>query len=528
MKKLLIATTLFCLSGGLFAQTLISEKQIPLTKEQRKNEPIYAMHNEASNGVMVLFESSKAKREKGEKRKYQRYELSADQNLNVTDGSYVTLGTKNSVKPKFFFKDFRIGYTTWIDDDEKTDMMIVQIIKFDKSNKVIDVKDFEVCTEREFSDYQIVSNNGDLILLVQYESKAKETKNLDFVKYYRIDGNTLEIKSESDLNLLGRDQFGIESMLAVNNAIYLVGKQLQQIKPFKFKLTKDFILFKLDENGKEQGRTTLGLPNGFKMAGVQLTTHKNDLYLIGEYAPSTAQPVMKSYPANNKSVKVSNSYIGMFVSNYSLSDLTKGVTKVYDYEKDIMRKLRKGNPGFNKKGGSFVLSDFMFLPDGSFYVTAEMYVKFWRTTVTKEATQTVYRYYTDFDFKDAVVYKFTKDCELDWLYQIDRDSYTANYTGHLKSEKPPTGGKLDVFLLDNNSVSVMYNTPGGKYGKRRFGLSGLNISPEGTSKDAVDFTSDSQFGQIYGGVVRVDNNTIIAVGTDKKEDNLWFKKIKLN
>ncbi|MCY7291656.1 MAG: hypothetical protein LH615_05670, partial [Ferruginibacter sp.] len=487
MIKFMFTAALLGMAASVFSQSLVSEKQIPLSKEQRKNEPEGAIYSSASDGVMVYFESSKAKKEKGQKRSYKRFELNSDKDLNVTDGDYVTLGTKNAVKPRLYFKDFRIGYTSWVDEDEKTDMMIIQLIKFDKANKIVEVKDIEVCTEREFSDYQIVSNNGNLVLLVQYESKAKETKNLDFVKYYKIDASTLEVKSESDLNLLGRDEFGIESMLAVNNSIYLVGKQLQRIKPFKFKLTKDFILFKLSSDGKEEGRTTLGLPSGYKMAGVQLTSHGNDLVLAGEYAPSTAQPMMKSYPANNKSVKVNNSYIGMFVSSYSLDNLTKGITKVYDYEKDIMKKLRKGNPGFSKKGGSFVLNDFMFLPDGSFYIAAEMFVKYWRTTVTKGEYVTTYNYYTDFSYKDAVIYKFTKECELDWVHQIDRDAYTRTYGGHLKADKPIDRGKLDPFLLDNNSLAVLYNTPGGKYGKKRFGLSGITIKPDGTSNEVVDF-----------------------------------------
>ncbi len=533
MKKLVI--TLLCIYGGsLYAQSLVSEKKIPLTKDQRKNEPLGALYSANTGGAMVYFESQKAKKEKGEKRTWQRYELAVDRDLNIGKADYVNLGTKHSVKPRLFYDNFRIGYTSWIDEEGKNDMMMIQIIKFDNNNKIIEIKDIEVCSEKEFGNYRIVRAGSELLLMVQMETKSKNKKEsgLDFLKYYRIDPATMEIKSQNELNLLGKREFGLENMLYHNDKLYLVGIELQQIKPFKWKFPKDYILFKLSMEGVEEGRSILQLPQGFKIAGVQLDARNTDLVLAGEYSPSNAKPVAPKMPSNNKTVKVSNPYIGLFVMKYDTKSLEPKDVNTYDYEKDIMKKLRKGNPGFNKKGGSFSINDFYFLPDGSFYLTVEMFTKYWKTTVTKTTagniTYTTYRYYTIFDYLDAIVYKFTPNMELDWLVQIDRDMYKRTYDGHLKAEKPVETGKLDTYLTDNSKLYVFYNTPGKKYNGKRFGLSGMTISTDGAISDPKDFNDEYQFGQLDGGVVKVDKDHIIAVGTDKKGDNLWFKKIKLN
>lgn len=514
------------LSSG-FAQSLLSEKKIELSKDQRKNEMEGALGDSETGGALVYFEAKKAEKVKGQKRQFERFETVLDPDLNVVSGNYVLLGTKNAVRPKIFYENMRIGYTTWTDEDGQTDMMMVQVIKFDKKNKVQEVKDLEVCAEKEFKDYRIVSLGSDLIIMVQYESKDKATKNLDFVKYIRLDVNTMEVKSENDLNLLGRNAFGIEYLLANEGKIYMVGKELATIKPFNILVTKGYILFRLNLNGQEEARQVLELPQGLRMGGVQLHINNGDLLLAGEYSlgGKTAKPVM---PYSSKTVKVSNPYIGIFVMKMEKSSFKQKAVNVYDYEKDVLKKLRKGNPGFNKKGGSFVLNDFIFLPDGSFYLTAEMFVKFWRTTVTQSGNIKTYRYFTDYKYLDAVVYKFTPSCEMDWMIQVDRDEYTKTYKGHQTSEKPIDAGKLDAFLQADQKLAVLYNTPGKKYGKKRFGLSEILIQPNGNSGEAVDFTSEAQFGLLDGGLIAVDASTVLAVGTDKKEDYLWVKKIKLN
>ena len=63
MKKLLLLVFAVSFYWGN-AQSLISEKKILLTKDQRKNEPIGAFYESKSDGVLVYFESKKAKKEK--------------------------------------------------------------------------------------------------------------------------------------------------------------------------------------------------------------------------------------------------------------------------------------------------------------------------------------------------------------------------------------------------------------------------------------------------------------------------------
>lgn len=531
MKNLVKKSVLLALAlstSTAFAQVLVSEKKLELTKDQRKNEMEGALGDSETGGALVYFEAKKAEKVKGQKRQFERYETVLDPNLNVVSGDYVILGTKNAVRPKVFYEDMRIGYTTWVDEEGKTDMVMVQIIKFDKKNKVKEVKDLEVCAEREFKDYRVISLGANLIIMVQYESKEKETKNLDFVKYIRVDVNTMEVKSETDLNLLGRNAFGIEYLLANEGKIYMVGKELATIKPFNITTTKGYILFRLNLEGQEEARQPLELPQGLKIGGVQLHINNGDLLLAGEYALGGGKERKPVSPNGSKTVQVSNPYIGIFVMNMDKSSFKTKTTNVYDYQKDVLKKLRKGNPGFNKKGGSFVLNDFVFLPDGSFYLTAEMFVKYWRTVVTQSGNIKTSKYYTDYKYLDAVVYKFNPKCEMDWIIQVDRDEYTKTHKGHLSSEKPIEPGKLDVFLQSNKKLAVLYNTPGKKYGKKRFGLSELLVSPDGNSGEAVDFTSEAQFGMLDGGLIRVDANTVLAVGTDKKEDYLWVKKIKLD
>lgn len=537
MKKLTITTWVLLagiIAGGTAsAQSLVDEKKIELTKDQRKNEMEGALRDNETGGVLVYFEAKKADKVKGEKkRKYERFETVLDQDLNTVSGDYITMGTKHAVRPKIFYDDKRIGYTTWVDEEGKTDMKMVQLVQFDKKNKIQKVQDIEVCAEKEFKDYRIVDMGGDLILMVQYESKQKETKNLDFVRYFRIDANSLEIEAQNDLNLLGRNAFGLEYLMAQDGKIYMVGKELAIIKPFKIMTVKNYLLFRLNLDGQEEARKVLELPNGLRMAGAQLHINQDDLMLAGEYALGGTKVKKPIAPYGNRSGLVSNPYIGIFVMRLNKTDFSQKVVNVYDYQKDVLKKLRKGNPGFTKKKGSFALNDFVFLPDGSFYLTAEMFTKTWitqkQTTQAGNMSYTTYYYYTDFTYLDAVVYKFNANCEMDWLVQIDRDMYTRRYNGHLTSEKPIEPGKLDAFLQDDHKLAVLYNTPGKKYGKKRFGLSEILIAADGNSGDPIDFTSQAQFGLLDGGIISVDRNTIIAVGTDKKEDYLWVKKIKLN
>ncbi len=534
MKKILLFATLLSFAAGSMAQKQVSDKQIELTKDQRKNEPLGAIYSANTNGALVYFESKKAKKEKGEKRTWERYEMAIDPNLNVVNGDYVTLGTKHAVKPKIFYADFKIGYTSWIDEEGKTDMMMIQIIKFDNNNKILEVQDIEICPEKEFGNYRIIRAGNELIAMVQTELKGKDkkTKGLDIVKYYKINPSTLEVISQNDLNLLGKREFGLENLMFFNNKIFMVGIELQEVKLFDLKIPKDYYLFKLSMDGKEEGRSILQLPTGFKIAGVQMEANGNNLVLAGEYAAANSKSKMPKRPTGNKTVKVSNPYIGLFIMKYDMQKMEQTAINTYDYEKDIMKKLRKGNPGFNKKGGSFSLTDFYFLPDGSFFLTAEMFVKYWRTTVTKSTigttTYTTFNYYTDYSYLDAVVYKFTSNVELDWLVQIDRDMYKRTYSGHLKAEKPLDPGKLNTYLTKENKLVSFYNTPGKKYNGKRFGLSGMTITMDGNATDPVDFNDEFNFGQLDGGIIKVDDNHIIAVGMDKKEKNLWLKKIQIN
>lgn len=156
-----------------------------------------------------------------------------------------------------------------------------------------------------------------------------------------------------------------------------------------------------------------------------------------------------------------------------------------------------------------------------------MFVKYYETRVVKGQYTTTYYYYTHFDYMDAIVFKFTPNGELDWLIQIDRDNYRKTYSGHLRTQKPLEPGKLETFLVKDNMLACLYNTPGRKYGKKRFGLSEVLVHPDGKVDGPFDFTSDAQFGLLDGGIIQTDGNEVIAVGTDKKEDYLWVKKIRL-
>ena len=45
--------------------------------------------------------------------------------------------------------------------------------------------------------------------------------------------------------------------------------------------------------------------------------------------------------------------------------------------------------------------------------------------------------------------------------------------------------------------------------------------------EPADFTSEQQFGLLDGGIIDIGDQQILAVGTDKKANNLWIKKIKV-
>jgi hypothetical protein len=532
MKKLLLLVCAVSFYWGN-AQSLISEKKILLTKDQRKNEPIGAFYESKSDGVLVYFESKKAKKEKGEKRTWERYEMTIDKNLEVKGGDYNTLGTKFAIRPRLYFSDYRIGYTSWVDEEGKTDIMMVQIIKFDLNNKILEVKDYEISPEKAFKNYRVITAGDKILIMAQFESKGtgdkgKSDKGMDYVKFITVNALNLEVESSNELNLLGKNEFGIEDLMFYNNKIYMVGIELQIIKPFKWKFPKNYILFRLAIDGKEEARQNLALDSKFRMAGGQLAINGENLCVAGEYALTSTKQVAPKTPASNKTVKVSNPYVGIFMMQFDLNSLKNKAINTYDYEKDIMKKLRKGNAGFNKKGGSFVMNDFIFLADGSFYLTTEMFVKYFNTTVVKTDYFTTWYYYTYFDYMDAVIYKFSPKADLDWLVQIDRDTYRRKYRGHLSAEKPLINGKLDTYLMDNENLVALYNTPGRKYSEKRFGLSGITMTKDGKVNEPVDFTSDFQFGLLEDGLIQIDRTTVIGVGTDKKEDNLWLKKIKLN
>jgi hypothetical protein len=128
---------------------------------------------------------------------------------------------------------------------------------------------------------------------------------------------------------------------------------------------------------------------------------------------------------------------------------------------------------------------------------------------------------------DGLVFKFNSNGELDWLVQVDRDNYTKTYYGLYKSKKPLEDGKLTSYLMPGNKLVLLYNTPGRKYSGKRFGLSEVVVTPEGEMTDPFDYTSEQQFGLLDGGIIDIGNYEILAVGTDKKGNNLWIKKIKI-
>mgnify|MGYP007070700475 CR=1 FL=1 len=111
MKHFTLSVALsLCVGSFSFGQTLLNEKLIELTKDQQKNEMEFALFNPNTQGATVLFESQKAEKVKGQKRTYERYEMVLDKELNVVAGEYKALGTKNAIKPRIYYKDFRIAY----------------------------------------------------------------------------------------------------------------------------------------------------------------------------------------------------------------------------------------------------------------------------------------------------------------------------------------------------------------------------------------------------------------------------------
>lgn len=522
--------------SNALTQSLISEKMIPLDKEQKKNEVEFALYNPNTDGITVFFEIQKGEKVKGQKRTYKRYEIDLNNNLDIISAEYKTLGTKNSVKPRIYFKDFRIGYTTWVDDetDDKINKVMLQIIKFDNNNKILDIKDYELCEEKGFDYYKIMPHNGELIVMAQYEKKKtkdKNEKNRDYLILKRIDPATMETKLSEELNLLGKDELALESYLITNDKIFLVGKQLLQTKVLGIKIPQKWLIFRLNLDGKEEARGEITIPDkAMAISSVYIAEGNGMIYLAGEYGNAKDVTAVPKMPSSSKTVKVKNPNLGMFIKRFDYNLEEKG-TATFSYKEKILKKLKKGNPKFTAKKGLYNLRDFYFLPDGSFYVVTEMYAKTYETVKTSSQTMigtiNTYYYYTHYDYMDAVVFKFTPNGELDWLVQIDRDNYRLTYPGHIRSLKPLDPGKLETFLTNDGRLIALYNTPGRKYGKKRFGLSEVIISPDGNMTDPVDYNNNFQFCLIDGGIIKYDNNTIFAVGTDRKNDNLWIKKIKL-
>lgn len=306
------------LSTGLMSQSLIKEKKIELTKDQKKHEMEFALGNANTGGVTVFFEIEKGEKVKGEKRKYQRYEMNLDNDLNVVSGDYKIVGTKKSIKPRIYFKDFRIAYTTWVDDetDDKINKIMLQIVKFDNNNNIVSVQDYELCDEKGFDSYRVISYGNELLVMAQYEKKKtkdKNEKNRDYLVYKRIDAVTMQVKAESELNLLGKDELGLESFLVANNKIFLVGKQLLQTKVLGWKIPQAWLVFRLDLEGKEEARGQITIPGGNGIASVYMYTAGDMLYMAGEYGDPKAMGRGVAFPSGNKTVKVTNPYLGMFI-----------------------------------------------------------------------------------------------------------------------------------------------------------------------------------------------------------------------
>lgn len=530
--KLLLGLMVYCfVFTDALTQSLISEKMIPLDKDQKKNEVEFALYNPNTDGITVFFEIQKGEKVKGQKRTYKRYEIDLNNNLDIVSAEYKTLGTKNSVKPRIYFKDFRIGYTTWVDDEteDKINKVMLQIIKFDNNNKIIDIKDYELCEEKGFDYYKILPYNGELIVMAQYEKKKtkdKNEKNRDYMILKRIDPVTMETKLSEELNLLGKDELALESYLISNDKIFLVGKQLLQTKILGIKIPQKWLIFRLNLDGKEEARGEITIPDkAMGISSVYIAEGNGMIYLAGEYG--YAKDVTKTpAPSSGKTVTVKNPNIGMFIKRFDYNLEEKG-TATFSYKEKILKKLKKGNPKFTKKKGLYNLRDFYFLPDGSFYIVSEMYSKTYESVKTTSGTISITNNYTHYDYMDAVVFKFTPNGELDWLVQIDRDNYRLTYQGFIRSLKPLEPGKLETFLTNDGRLIALYNTPGRKYNKKRFGLSEVIISPDGSMTNPVDYNNNFQFCMIDGGIIKYDDNTIFAVGTDRKYDNLWIKKIRL-
>jgi len=530
-KITLLTMLMGLITSAVFSQSLISENKTELSRAQQKNEMDFALRNYQTNGVTVFFEPEKAEKVKGEKRKYQRYEMALDENLKVVGEGYKIIGTKNSVKPRLYFDDFRIGYTTWVDDetDDKVNKIMFQLIKYDNNNVITSIKDFEMCDEKGFDSYRVVTYEGKVYVMAQYEkrkTKNKDEKNRDYLVFMRINPISMDVEVQKELNLLGKDELGLESFLVTKDKIFLAGKSLLQTKVLGWKIPKGFIAFRLSLDGDEEARGEITIPAGMGIANIYMAENNGMLYMAGEYGDPKAMGKAPKMPANNKTVKVSNPYLGMFIKKFDFN-LQEQATATFDYKEKVLRKLKKGNAGFTKRGGNYNLQDFYFLPDGSFYITAEMFTKFYETRVTKTQYLTIYNYYTHYNYMDALLFKFTPNGELDWVDQIDRDNYRKTYSGHIRSQKPLDPGKLITFLGPDDKLAMLYNTPGRKYGKKRFGLSEVIVSRDGQMTDPYDFTSNAEFGLLDDGIISIDPNTVIAVGTDKKGDFLWTKKISL-
>ena len=349
-RKLLILGILIVFSIPIvYSQKILSEKQVELTTAQKKHEPAFGVFNQNTGFITIFFEPQPVPYEKGERRKYERYEIQLDKDLNLFSGDFKTLETKFSLRPKLFFNDCSISYYTWVDNgaDNKFNKMMLQIIKFDQDNNITDNKSYELCEEQAFDSYRVTSYNGSLIILAQYEkkyTKDKNEKNKTFLEYKRLDITTLEVKNETELNLLGIEKLGLETILIEKDKIFLVGPQLSQVDSGTIKIPKTWFVFRLNIDGTEEKRSELAIPvKPVCIYSAFLTFNKDILYLIGEYGDPEEMKKIPSPPYGSSasiSIKCVNQNLGIYLKKLDF-DLQEKTSSSFSYKEDVLPKIKK-------------------------------------------------------------------------------------------------------------------------------------------------------------------------------------------
>ena len=527
---------LFVSVSYAFSQSVISEKQIVLTKEQKKHEPDFAIYNDSLKGVTLVFEPKQAPFVKGEKKKFVRYELQLDNELNLFSGDFRTVDTKLSLHPKIVFDTFSIAYYTWVDigSDHKFNKMMLQIVQYDKENNVILSKSFELCDEKGFACNRISRYKNDLIVLTQYEAlhgKDKNEKNKSHLLYTRINISMLELINQTDLMLQPNDDISLDAVLIEKDKLFIVGSQLMKADSGFAKIPKTWFAFRFNLDGTEEKRVELSIAaNNFTIGSAFLRFNKDLLYLVGEFGNLSDMkkiPLPDYQSTVSGSAKCPNLYQGMYVKKLDF-DLIEKSSATFQYKEDVLSKMKKPYKNPFKKGESLNFQDFFFCDDGSFFISAEMYNKEYRWDAIKIDYYNNYGIFTNYNYLDGLIFKFNANTGLDWLVQIERDRYPMEYTGFILDKIPQDNGKLDVHLLSDQKLAVLYNTPDRKYSANRFGLSELLLTPLGDRKNLVEFTKDQQFELIDGGLVDLGNNEVLAFGTNPKTNDIWIKKIKIS